>query len=400
MLALEQIRTQAGDAQGTEGVRPFSTRTWGEIARMALPPPVWFLGKCFALGHGRVRLHVIFGQGGLGKSRIGMNIARNQVLGLPFGGLATGEKPLRHLFMGTENGLHRLQYDVRKMSAGLSPDQLALLSDHIFLATLENADDPYVTLADHANVERWQVTVQDRYPDVLWVDPWGDVQAGDANAETDARCTISELTKILGAVNRNAAIVVLAHARTGVRNIMEAVGYDGANFGKGSKALYSCARCVFNLAPGTEDENPPVVVACPKNNDGAKPSPFALEMDTTSMTYGEMPEFDVEEWIQEIRDRASGKRKKGRQERLTEDEAVVILGGGTETAGGIRLRLRDAGATRDQADDLVKRLVATGRWEYWRPDGKNQPTYVGTEAAIKSRRQEWAEQQQRKIIGI
>ncbi len=400
MLALEQIRTQAGDPAEAEAARAYSTRSWSEIARLCLPPPVWFLGECFALGHGRVRLHVIFGQGGLGKSRIGMNIARNQVLGLPFGGLATGSEPLRHLFMGTENGLHRLQYDIRMMSAGLSASQIELLSDHIFLATLEAADDPYVTLADPANVDRWRVTIEQRRPDVLWVDPWGDVQAGDANAETDARWTISELTKILGAVNRDAAIVVLAHARTGVRNIMEAVGYDGANFGKGSKALYSCARCVFNLAPGTEDDNPPVVVACPKNNDGAKPQPFALEMDTASMTYEEMPHFDVEEWIQEIRDRASGRRKKGQQARLTEDQAVEILGGETETAGGLRLRLRDAGATRDEADDLVKRIVAAGRWEQWRPDGKNQPTYIGTEAAMKSRRREWVDQQQRKMSGV
>jgi len=400
MLALEQIRTQAGDTRESEAARPYSTRAWGEIARLHLPPPEWFLGECFALGHGRVRLHVIFGQGGLGKSRIGMNIARNQVLGLDFGGMPTGDKPLRHLFMGTENGLHRLQHDTRRMSAGLSSDQVALLDEHIFLATLEGADDPYVTLADPVNVDRWRVTVEERRPDVLWVDPWGDVQAGDANAETDARWTISELTKILGAVNRNSAVSVLAHARTGVRNIMEAVGYDGANFGKGSKALYSCARCVLNLAPGTEDEHPPVVVACPKNNDGAKPPPFALELDPASMTYERMAEFDVEEWIEEIRGRASGRRKKGRPARLTEDQALEALGTKTETAGGLRLLLRDVGATRDAADDLVKRLVGCGRWEQWRPDGKNQPTYIGTEAAIKAHRKEWAEQQQQKLAGV
>ena len=66
---------------------------------------------------------------------------------------------------------------------------------------------------------------------------------------------------------------------------MEAVGYDGANFGKGSKALYSCARSVFNLAPGNEEENPQILVACPKNNDGPRPATFALMLDQTSMTY-------------------------------------------------------------------------------------------------------------------
>ena len=112
---------------------------------------------------------------------------------------------------------------------GLSAEEMGLLDAHIFLATLEAVDDPYVTIGDPQNVERWRVTIEERRPDVLWVDPWGDVQAGDANAETDARYTISELTKILGAVNPNSAVTVLAHARTGVKNIIEAIGYDGAS---------------------------------------------------------------------------------------------------------------------------------------------------------------------------
>lgn len=395
MQALEQLTAQAKPVE--EKARPYSTRAWGEIGRLALPEPIWFFGKSFALGFGRVRLHAIFGQGGLGKSRISMNIARNQVLGLPFGGMSTGTKPLRHLFMGTENGLHRLQHDIRKMSAGLRPEQTALLDEHIFLATLEAADDPYVTLSDPANIERWRVTIEERRPDVLWVDPWGDVQAGDANAESDARWTIAELTKILGAVNRDAAVCVLAHARTGAKNIMEAVGYDGANFGKGSKALYSCARSVFNLAPGSEDENPPVLVACPKNNDAARPAPFALILDEDTMTYKHDPDFDFEAWLADIRDRAKGKRSAAPRRRLTEEDAAGVLTSEADTAAGARRQVRDAGATRDEADDLVKKLVASGQWKQWRPAGKNQPTYVGPERLMKLKREQWAKQQQREL---
>lgn len=395
MQALEGLEAQAaalGKAQ------PYSTRAWGEIARLALPPPTWFLGECFALGYGRVRLHVVFGQGGLGKSRIAMNIARNQVLGRPFGGLATGGKPLRHLFMGTENGLHRLQHDIRRMSAGLSPAELALLDAHVFLATLEAADDPYVTVGDPRNVERWAATLEERRPDVLWVDPWGDVQAGEANADEDARFTIAELTRVLGAVNRDSALAVLAHARTGAKNIMEAVGYDGANFGKGSKALYSCARCVLNLAPGSEDENPPVLVACPKNNDAAKPPPFALVLDPATMTYEADPEFDVDAWLAEVRDRAKGKKAaSGPKPRLSEEAAEAVMRNRTDTAAGVRFSLRQAGAVRDEADDLVKKLVAAGKWERWRPEGQNSPTYIGPEGAMRARRAEWAERHQRKL---
>jgi hypothetical protein len=395
MQALEALTAQAAPSE--EKARPYTTRAWGEIARLSLPPPVWFLGECFALGYGRVRLHSLFGQGGLGKSRIGMNIARNQVLGMPFGGMATGGRPLRHLFMGTENGLHRLQHDIRKMSAGLSAEPLALLDAHIFIATLEAVDDPYVTLTDPANVERWRATVEQRRPDVLWIDPWGDVQAGDANADTDARWTIAELTKILGVVNQNAAVVVLAHARTGAKNIMEAIGYDGANFGKGAKALYSCSRAVFNLAPGSEDENPPVVVACPKNNDGPRPSTIALLLDETTMTYSEVPDFDVEAWLEEIRERANGKKKAKPMRQMSEEDAAAFLTGETDTITGARKRLRDAGVNRDDADDLIKKVLASGRWEQWRPTAKNPPTYVGPPSAMKARRELWAKQHQREM---
>jgi len=395
MQALDALTAQAVSA--AEKVRPYSTRAWAEIARIMLPPPVWFLGECFGLGYGRVRLHAIFGQGGLGKSRIAMNIARNQVLGRPFGGMTTGDRPLRHLFMGTENGLHRLQYDIRKMSAGLSSDEIARLNANIFMATLEEADDPYVTLEDPANIERWRVTIEDRRPDVLWVDPWGDVQAGDANAENDARWTVAQLTKLLGSVNSNSALTVLAHARTGAKNIKEAIGYDGANFGKGSKALYSCARSVFNLAPGGEEDNPPILVACAKNNDGPRPGTFALILDQTDMTYQYQADFDVDTWLAEVRERANGKKSAKPHKTLTEEDALALLGNETDTSAGARNRLRSAGANRDEADDMIKRLIGSHRLEQWHPKGKNMPTYVGLPAAIQERCALWEKQKQREL---
>jgi len=378
--ALDRIQetartTGAQTIETIETIRPYSTRSWGEIARLNLPPPVWFWGECFALGLDRVRLHAIFGQGGLGKSRIGMNIGFNQVLGLPFGNMPTGNKPLRHLYMGTENGLHRLQYDIRRMSNGLLQAEQEKIDAHIFLSTLEAPDDPYVILADPANADRWRATIEYRQPDVLWVDPWGDVQSGDANADTDTRWTLTELTKILGSVNRNSAIVILAHARTGVRNIMEAVGYDGANFGKGSKALYSCARCVFNLAPGSEDENPPIIVACSKSNDGSKPRPFALTMSPDSMTYEVDPTFDVDSWLADIRDRAKGKLKantkaqNGKADMLSRvplDKPIskdALIG----SAQG-------AGIGEKKARRLINELVEEGSLHVWRiPRPKTNP---------------------------
>lgn len=290
----------AGDGTGSE--RAYSIRAWDELGTMELTPPEMVWGG-FALGG----TCVFFGQGGLGKSRVALNIARNQVLGIPFAGIPTAPRPLRHLLMGSENSIHRLQFDVRRMNAGLSPEKIAALGAHIRLATLEGPDDTHISLADPRNVERWARTLEAWPPDVLWVDPWGDVLAGEANADEDTRATLAALRRLLRRANKDAGLAILAHARTGARNIMQAVGYDAANFGKGSKALYSAARCVWNLAPG--DESDPDVVVCihAKSNDTPRIPPFAVRLDRESMLYTREAAFDFETWQAEVGARANGK---------------------------------------------------------------------------------------------
>lgn len=293
------------DSSDTKPVAPYSTRGWGELSRMMLTPQVFFWGDGFALG----QLGTIFGQGGLGKSRLSLNLCRNQVLGIPFADLSTGTQPLRHLLMGSENSIHRLQNDVRLMSSGLTAEQITLLDGHIRLATLEHPEDPFITVASPENVVRWKATLKQHSPNVLWVDPWGDVLDGEANSDEDTRRTLQALRRLLRQIDPTAALVVLAHSRTGARNIAQAVGFDAANFGKGSKALYSASRCVWNLAPADESENPPIVCFMAKNNNGPRSTPFALKLDPETMLYTKDPSFDFEGWQELVNARATGKGK-------------------------------------------------------------------------------------------
>jgi len=301
MLTETEI-TQADTPEGADIIRPYSMRNWGELMRMTITPPELIWGG-FTLGG----VCVVFGQGGLGKSRLCLNLARNQALGLPFAGLPTGTRPLRHSIIGSENSIHRLQNDVRRMSAGLSPEQMERLSAHLNLATLEGPEDSHISLASAVNVSRWQKTLEKWPPDVLWVDPWGDVLAGEANSDEDTRATLSALRRLLRKVNNSAALGILHHARTGARNIMQAIGYDAANFGKNSKALYSSARCVWNLAPGDEADSDVLVCVHAKSNDGPKERPFAVRLDTESMLYTREQDFDFDAWQAEVAARANGK---------------------------------------------------------------------------------------------
>ena len=392
LMTKEAETVQAETSEAAEIVRPFSTRNWGELIRMTLPALVNVWGW-FMLG----ALAVIFGQGGLGKSRVALNIARNQVLGLPFAGLPTHPEPLRHLFMGSENSIHRLQHDARMMSRGLTAEQVALLDSNIRMATLEGPEDSYISLASPVNIERWRMTLEEYRPDVLWVDPWGDVLDGEANSDEDVRATLSTLRRLLRRVNGNALTVILAHSRTGAVNILQAVGYDAANFGKNSKALYSSARCVWNMAPGDESEAPPLVMAHAKTNDSQKERPFAIRLDPETMTYNREDGFDLEAWQADLSAHARGKRGPKKGPTMTEEQAAEALGDKVGTSAEVIQILRDKGATKDNATDLVKRLVLAGTWEQWHAPVKNGATYVGPPDALKKKRAEVADKLQKKL---
>lgn len=390
-MIAETETTQADTPEGAEIVRPYSTRAWDELGRMLLTPPEIVWGG-FALGASCA----IFGQGGLGKSRLALNISRNQVLGLPFAGLPTAPRPLRHLMMGSENSIHRLQYDVRRMNTGLSPEEIAKLGAHIRLATLEGFEDTDISLTP-ANVERWRLTLEAWPPDVLWADPWGDLLDGDGNSDDDARAAISTLHRLLRRVNKDAGLGILAHSRTGAANILQAIGFDSANFGKGSKALYSKARCVWNLAPGDESESPPLVMVHAKHNDTPGEKPFAVRLAPETMTYHREEDFNLEQWQAEVSARARGKRGPKKGPAMTEEQAAEALGDKVATSAEVIQILRGKGANKDDALDLLKRLVLAGTWEQWRPPTKNAPTYNGPPEAMKKKRAEVAAKLQKKL---
>ena len=385
MDMVDEAKAMSG-ASG-EAVRPYTTRSWAEVSQIELDPPVIVWGG-FAMGVAGA----IFGQGGLGKSRMALNIVRNQVLGLPFAGMQTASGPLRHLMMGSENSIHRLHSDTKRMNTGLTPGQIELLGAHVQLATLENPDDASITLADSDNLDRWRKTLEGWRPDVLWVDPWGDVLVGEANSDEDTRATIGILRRMLHKVNPEAGLVILAHARTGIRNIAQAFGYDAANFGKGSKALYNSARCVWNLAPGGESDSPPIVCVHAKSNDYPMQKPFALRLDPNTMLYTPVAGFDLEAWQADVGQRASGRSAVKRLAHLTEDAAFAALGDAVGTKHDVAEILKKAGTTRDEAKNHIHKLLESGRWTEWRAPKKNAPTYIGPPAAIERKKQAALEQ--------
>ncbi len=369
LLACEKI------TESLRGVAPvnhgFTVRTWGELLDIETPAKRFILGNLFACGQAQT----IFGQGGLGKSRLGLNLARNQVLGIPFLDMTTGVEPMRHLFVGSENDIHRGQIDTRCMTRGLTASDRDKLAAHIRMTTLEQAEDCFINLGDDRSVQKWRDTLRSWPPDVLWVDPWGDVIEGDG-FDRDVRSTISTLRKLAGAVNPDCGIVILAHSRTGAANIAQATGFDAANFGKDSKALFSSCRAVVNLAPFDATETPDLVFAPAKNNNGRRPESLRIRLDPESLTYSAVEPLDVEAWQAEVKAAAKMSWRKSSVE-FDSDAVLGLVASTPLTKTELHAAIRKWNVTERDTRAGLDGLLRTGKLVE-RKGGNRNTKLIGT----------------------
>lgn len=331
---------------------PFTVKTWAELRDCPLPPRETFLGDVFSLG----TIQAIVGQGGVGKSRLSLNLARNNVLGEMFCGLSTGQRPYKWLFIGNENSMHRLKRDIAAMSKNLTEDQIDRLNTNVYLHSLENLEDSYICLSDEKVKQKWQATVEKVCPDIIVVDPWGEIQFGDPNNDLDARSSLRQLTHICWNTNPKMGIVVLHHARTGKNNIIQAVGYDKGNFAKGSKALYSSCRAMVNVAPADPDNHAKLVMVCGKSNDAPPFETVGVMIDEETLTYCTDTSFNLDDWLNDV----EGKRQPNTSKGSIMD-VVDAVGDGNETYQEVvKWFAENRNAKESTAKKWVSKAIKTG----------------------------------------
>ena len=248
------------------------------------------------------QLMEVIGGSGLGKSRMMLNLAVNQVLGRDFAGLPTCRRPLKWLFYGNENGFYRFRNDLRQMLKFCSSEQRERLRGHIFLPTMERPKDVYVSFADEQNRVKLKTTIRYRDADVVVLDPWGAVIDGDELDDGDVRKTIFEIMDILAAnVEKPTAGIILNHSRNGARELADAAGFSAANYGKNSKAIFSVMRNVWNLRPAhIADQITKIELIHAKSSDFAAYEPRAVDFDPRTFTYDLDPAFDHVAWQYEL----------------------------------------------------------------------------------------------------
>jgi hypothetical protein len=203
-----------------------------------------------------------------------------------------------------------MKTDLDAMLSQYTQEQTGILEQHIFMQALVDTEDYFISLGDEEIKARWVQTLLEFRPNILVADPFGNILDGDLLKDNDVRNTIAELTKITRDADPMMAIVILHHARTGRQNILQAVGWDKGNFLIGSKALYSAARTVINMAPGDKEDSSKIVMSCGKSNNAKSFSTVGLCLNETTHFYEIDPDFDLEAWEADVSGERSGSEKK------------------------------------------------------------------------------------------
>lgn len=268
---------------------------------------------------------VWLGQGGLGKSRLSVQLACCCTLGRNFLGIETRGKGQRWLFLQTENGMRRLKYDLDHMRHAYNEDDWAHIQEHVFFHTLESDEDGVILLNEDTHFARASDLIIRVNADVVVVDPLRDSHGGDLNGDqemTMATRNLTKLAKVGGRTDR--VLLVLHHALTGKAGANKATGFDRSSFGRNSKVLQGWTRAQINIAPGCAENSNVLVIASGKNNNFKEFPPYAVELDEVTMTYQVKEDFDMDAWEAEI----AGLKKFGKK--TGEDEIIELL----QNAGG------------------------------------------------------------------
>lgn len=314
---------------------------------------------------------VIAGAGGIGKSRILLQLAVACRAGLPFISFETRGQELRWLIIQAENSNRRLKNDLAALRAWVGEKHWPQANEGILIHTLETDVDGFLSLDSEQAQARIRAAVARFKPDVVCFDSLYNFGAGDLNSDRDMAETLLTISRLSKAGNPNRACVVLHHALTGRSGAGRAVGYDRSSFGRNSKVLHSWCRAMVNIAPGSPDSNEVLVVTCGKMSNGQEFSRFAVRLNPETMIYSVDEAFDLSAWQADV----TGKRMENdlSPARVAEIVTELCKVGGAPKKPAIVKALRDeTGCATSGAYKAIERAERAKKIHYT----KATKTYV------------------------
>jgi hypothetical protein len=282
-----------------------SVRTPEEILAMPRGKNANFLGdRLLALAQSLV----IAGVGGIGKTRLLLQLLVAFIIGRPWCGIETHAKGIRCLLLQTENGSARLQRDLEALKKWAGEDW-RLVDENLLIHTLETEDDLLLHLSEPENARRLEATIRNVAPAIAAFDPLRDFGIGDLNSDADMSATLRELGRIARIGNPDRALILAHHAITGRIGAAKAFGLERTGFGRGSKVLHTYARGFINVVPGAEDDNQTLILTCGKNSNGKEFSPVVVRLNPVTMIYELASDFDIEAWREHLESPKKPRRK-------------------------------------------------------------------------------------------
>lgn len=267
------------------------------------------------------------GPGGIGKSRMVLQLAACCVLGRPFLDLETRAAGKKWLILQTENSNRRIRSDIEKLIRGLelSDADVKALNRALMFHTIERENDAFLDLGKAKILEDVEAAIFDCSPDFVVLDPLNTFTSGDLNSDRDCRAVLMAISQAVKKGNPNRVPFVVHHSLTGKAGASKAVGWDRGSYGRNSKVLHAWVRSQWNLAPADPDNESKLILACGKNNNGKPFGEIGVVYDEGFGIYRVDSQFDAETYREAIG--ADGKRKKaglGRQ--YSADDILECLG--------------------------------------------------------------------------
>jgi hypothetical protein len=337
-------------------IKPLTVRRTSEILSMKFDPRDNLLSNGYLTKGNSLS---IVGMGGIGKSRVVLQLAIASILGRPFFGWETHASNSLWLILQTENGNRRLKRDLEGMTAELTQWEMDKLDAALLIHTIEHDEDAHVCLAHPEGLRRVTDVISTHRPDVVVYDVLRDFSSGDLNSDqfmTEACRAISSVTRT---GNAQRIPLVLHHALTGRAGAAKATGFDRGSFGRNSKVLQGWTRAQINLAPYNSDSNDVLVVASGKANDCIEFDPFAVRLNPTTMIYERDESVDLSLW----RDRVLTGTEQSRKRVGVKDVQRLVA---TPDGRTIRKKeivtqlIEDHGISPSKAYNLVKSAEANG----------------------------------------
>jgi hypothetical protein len=247
---------------------------------------------------------VVSGQGGIGKSRLLLQMAVACRAGLPFVSFETRGQELSWLILQAENSNRRLKDDLESLRRWIGAEHWPQVNAGLKIHTLESDLDGFLSVSSPKAQLAIKAAVESCKPDIVVFDSLYNFGTGNLNSDEDMVETLLTLSRLAKTGNPQRAIVILHHAGTGKAGAAKAIGFDRPSFGRNSKVLHSWTRGQINIAPGSPDDAAVFLVTCGKCSNGKEFAPFAVRLNPDTMIYDVDTDFNLSEWQSNV----NGKR--------------------------------------------------------------------------------------------